>query len=67
MGLKVETSMLAFKGRTLVDYNWNHGNEYTVTLLDTKGNRERVRVPAYMKDMFEQYFAVTMGVETMAA
>ena len=67
MGLKVETSMTAFKGRTLVDYNWNHGNEYTVTLQDNKGNRERVRVPAYMKDMFEQYFAVTMGTETMAA
>ena len=59
--------MTAFKGRTLVDYNWNHGNEYTVTLQDNKGNRERVRVPAYMKDMFEMYWSVTMQEDQLAA
>lgn len=67
MGLRVENSMKIFQGKSIVTYSWNQGNEYTMTLEDNKGNRERVRVPAYMKDMFEQYFAIVMGDETMAA
>jgi hypothetical protein len=67
MGLLVENSMTVFKGKNIVAYSWNQGNEYTMTLEDAKGNRERVRVPAYMKDMFEQYFAIVMGDEEMAA
>ena len=48
-------------------YSWNHGNEYTMTLEDSKGVQERIRIPAYMKEMFEQYWAITMADNTMAA
>jgi hypothetical protein len=65
MGLQVENSMAVFKGKSIVAYSWNHGNEYTMTLEDIKGETTRVRVPAYMKEMFEQYFAITMGEEEM--
>ena len=67
MGLRVENSMKIFQGKNIVAYSLNHGNEYTMTLEDKKGNMERIRVPAYMKDMFEQYFAITMGEEELAA
>jgi len=67
MGLLVENSMTVFKGKNIVAYSWNQGNEYTMTLEDAKGKRERVRVPAYMKDMFEQYFAIVVCEELEAA
>ena len=67
MGLKVENSMQVFKGKNIVAYSWNHGNEYTMTLEDIKGVRERIRIPAYMKEMFEQYWAITMAEEAFAA
>lgn len=67
MGLRVEHSMQVFKGKNIIAYSWNHGNEYTMTLEDSKGVQERIRIPAYMKEMFEQYWAITMADTTMAA
>ena len=67
MGLRVEHSMKVFQGKSIVAYTWNQGNEYTMTLEDRQGNRERIRVPAYMKDMFEQYFAIVVCEELEAA
>jgi len=65
MGLLVENSMTVFKGKNIVAYSWNQGNEYTMTLEDAKGKRERVRVPAYMKEMFEQYWAIANAEEAL--
>lgn len=61
MGLKVTTDMAVFKDKTLVGYDWNHGNEYIVFLEDKEGYVERVRVPAYMAKTFEWYWSVTQA------
>ena len=66
MGLKIETDMKAFKGKTLMGYSWNPGNEYVV-FLDNKGTQERVRIPGYMKDMFEMHWSITMQEDQLAA
>ena len=63
MGLKVETDMAVFKGKTMVDFRWNEGNEYTVVLEDKNGDRNRVRIPAYMVSILEQYWAMVSFME----
>jgi hypothetical protein len=57
MGLKVETSMEVFKGKKLVYWTFNAGNEYTLHLEDSKGKVSRVRVPSYFKDILETFAA----------
>lgn len=63
MGLKVETDMAVFKGKGLVDFRWNVGNEYTVVLQDKNGERSRVRIPAYMASILEDYWAVASFID----
>jgi hypothetical protein len=57
MGLKTTTDFSVLKGKVLVGYNFNHGNEYVLHLQDNDtGKIERIRVPYYMKDLMEQFY-----------
>lgn len=55
MGLKVTKSLGVLTNKKLVGFNFNHGNEYTLTLEDSKGKRKRVRIPASFKQLLEDY------------
>lgn len=57
MGLKVTTDMEVFKGKKLVNWTFNEGNEYTLHLEDSEGKVHRVRVPGYMKVLLETFAA----------
>lgn len=44
------------KGKELVGYNFNPGNEYVLLVRDPKTEEEkRVRIPAVFADMLEQF------------
>lgn len=58
MGLRVTTDMSVLKGKTLVDFNFNHGGEMTITLETKEGETERIRIPSYMADAFEMYWSM---------
>jgi len=58
MGLKVTTDLSVLKGKTLVDFNFNKGNECTITVTNKKGGSERIRIPSYIANAFEMYWSI---------
>ena len=55
MGLKVTTDLSVLKNKTLINFNFNKGNEYVLYVADKVGEVERVRIPAYIKNAMQAY------------
>ena len=55
MSLNVTWDMSVLYGKNLVGYNFNYGNEYVLHLEDREGNIERVRIPAALVNILNQY------------
>jgi len=58
MGLRVEKNMDVFNGKSLIGYSFTKGSEYTLDLEDREGKVERVRIPASLKELLDDYKAM---------
>ena len=66
MSLNVTWDMSVLYGKDLVGYNFNHGNEYILYLEDREGNIERVRIPASLVNILDQYREIEHVEEKVA-